>query len=167
MASVGLDTGHGAVPVCEGRDAVHEDPESGEGVWGLHDTVEGKRHGEEEDDDGTGGFGVGEGGDGHVAECTGINEKLDTEKEDSSLGLGVGDADNCVEVTGEDDHTGDDHVGKFDDDLGDHEGLPRVSLAGTLSDLIQRSLGNEVGHNLEAKLVSFSFAHVGSVGHTC
>ncbi len=74
------------------RDAVHEDPEAGEGEGRLKDTVEGQAHGEHEGGDIAGCFCVGESSDHHVCECRCEDEELDEEKQDEALALGGRDA---------------------------------------------------------------------------
>jgi len=84
---VDLRRHHGCDPVGERRDAVHEDPEAGEGLGGLHDTVEGQREGEDERHDCRGGLCVGHGRDAHDGKGAGVDEKLDAEEQDQDLVL--------------------------------------------------------------------------------
>ena len=65
--------------------------------------------------------------------------------------------DGVVEASPDEDSC-EDLVGDLDDDVGDDEGFPGVSFAGPFSDLVERSLRDEMRLNL-SKLV-----HIHSVG---
>lgn len=140
--------GSAANPVGEWGHAVHEDPEAGEGVGGLHDTVEGQREGEEEGDDGTGGFGIRKSGNDHIREGACVDEELDEEKEDETLASGGLHAHNGIVVASVNEHTHEDLVRNFDEDSGKHERLPAVRLAGSFADFIQSALSQEERDNL-------------------
>lgn len=77
-----------------------------------------------------------------------VDEKLDDEKQDEALAGGVLDADNGVVEAGEGEDAREDLVGDLDDDVGDQEGLPRVDLAGALTDFVERALRDEQGLDL-------------------
>lgn len=123
-----LGRDHGTDPVCEGRDSVHEDPESGQSRRRLHHTAESERHGEKKDNNCAGSFGVGKSGNNHLSECAGVDEELNAEQKNGHLTDGARYSDDGVEVAGVNEDTGDNHVGDLDDDVGDQEGLPAVSF---------------------------------------
>ncbi|TKW53776.1 hypothetical protein CTA1_1208 [Colletotrichum tanaceti] len=143
-AAVQLGADDAGDPVGEGGDAVHEDPEAGQGGRGLQDAAEGQAHEHEQGDHAGGGLGVGEGGDGHVGEGAGVDEELDGEEQHQDLAGGGLDADDGVVEAGPDEEAGEDLVGDLDNDAGEHEGLPGVGLAGPLADLVEGALGDEV-----------------------
>jgi len=63
------DREHGVDEVCEGRDAVHEDPEAREDGWGGEDTAEYQAEGEHQVCDVSARFGGLNRGDHHACEC--------------------------------------------------------------------------------------------------
>lgn len=136
-------------PVGEGTGAVHEDPETREGIGGLQDTTEDNGHHREDDDDRGGSVSIGHGNNGHVCECTGVDEELDDEEKNKTLALRILDSDNGVVEAGKDEDTSDDLVWDLDDNVGDDESLPGVRFAGTLADFVERSLGDKEGLNLK------------------
>lgn len=121
--------------VCERRDAVHEDPETWEGLWGSEDTTEDEREGEDQVSDVSSCFcGVHTRYD-HVCERRGEEEEGEHEEEEEGAALrdGVGRDGVVVEaygvVVGKEEEDGTEGVpGKFDDDVADHEDLPAVGL---------------------------------------
>ena len=73
--------------------------------------------------------------------------------------LGVTIQTNRVVPAEEDENSHERVPWKFDDDVRKHERLPGVSLAGTLTDLVQSTLGDEVGHDLLDELTKDSHQH--------
>ena len=63
--------------VCEGADAVHEDPEAWEGGGGLHHAVECECHGVHQRGDVAGCFCVGKSRDQHLRKCAREDEEFD------------------------------------------------------------------------------------------
>ena len=93
---------HAVDEVGQRADAVHEDPEPGQRLRGLHDAIEGEDEREHEGGDVAGGCGIGEGGNEHLRKGAGEDEELHAEEEDEALALGGLDAVDAVVVGGVD-----------------------------------------------------------------
>jgi hypothetical protein len=133
-----------ADPVCEWRNAVHEQPKSRELAGRLQDTVEQDAHEGEQGDEARCCFGVGQRGDSHASECRRVDEQLHHEQEDQALTFaGLVCADDGVVEACKGEHAGEDAVGNFDDNVGDHESDPGVCFAGALARLVERALSDE------------------------
>lgn len=157
------DAEHAVDEVGEGREAVHEDPEVGELAGRGDDAAEDEAEGEHQVGDVAAGFGVGDAGDDHVCESGGEEEELQREEEEEGAALvgGAGgggvvlQADGVVEAD-EDDDGHESVPGEFDGDVGDHESLPGVGSAGSLTDLVKRALCDEMRHDLLHELTKDS-----------
>ena len=157
---------HAVDEVGEGGDAVHEDPEAREGGGAGEDAAEDEGEGEEQVADVTRGFGVFDAGDDHVGEGGGEEQEGPDEEEHQGaalVDLVGGDrvavhADGVVE--GEEDDDGHEGVpGEFDDDVGEHEDLPRVGFRGAFAGLVEGALGDEVGEDLLHELPEDGHEH--------
>ena len=141
--------------VGEGRDAVHEDPEAGQlGRAGEH-AAEDQAQREHQVGEVAGRLGAVHARDDQVRERRREHQELPDEEEHQAAalrhrarGYGVVVQANGVVPAEEDE---DAHQGvprEFDDDVGDDEDLPGVRLGGPLTHFVQRSLRDEVGHDL-------------------
>ena len=129
--------------------AVHEYPEPGQGLRGLHDAVEGQRQRKHESGEVSGCFGVGESGDKHLRKGTGEDEELGGVEEDEALALGglVGAEDGEV-IGGEDENAEEELPGEFDDDVGGEEGGPGVGFGGAFAGFVEGALEEKARHDL-------------------
>lgn len=73
-----------------------------------------------------------------------VNQELDSVKHDQNLANRALNADDGIVEASPDEDTSDDLVGDFDDDVGEHECLPGVGLAGAFADLVEGALCDEV-----------------------
>ena len=157
---------HAADEVGEGRDSVHEDPEAREhGRAGEH-AAEDEAEREDQVGDVSARLGRLDAGDDHVGEGTGEEQELEDEEEHQPAALvhGVGGFRVAVQADGvvpadEDEEGGERVPREFDDDVGEHEGSPGVSLRGAFADLVEGALGDEVGHDLLGELAEDSHEH--------
>lgn len=150
---------HARDEVCEGRDAIHEDPEPGEHVGASEDTAEDEGEGEEEIGNVAARFGGFNTGDDHTGEGGREEEEREDEEEHeaATLGDGAGGFRVVVEADGvipgdEDEQAGNSVPGEFDNNVGQHEGAPVVSFRGAFAGFVEGTLGDEVGHDLLDKL---------------
>ena len=157
---------HAADEVGERRDAVHEDPEAGQDRGAGEDAAEDEAEGEDQVGDVAAGFGRLHARDDHVGEGAGEEQELEDEEEHqaAALGDGVGGHRVAVEADGvvpadENEESGERVPGEFDDDVGEHEGFPGVSLGGAFADFVEGTLGDEVGHDLLGELAEDRHEH--------
>ena len=146
---------HGADQVREGRDTVHEDPEPGHGLGAGEDTAEDQAEGEEQVGNVTTGLGGLETGNHEVGEGRGEPHEGEEKQEHQTATLGdlVHGLRVAVETDGVvpaevHDGTHERVPGKLDNDLGEHKDLPAVDLGRALTDLVERTLDDEVRHGL-------------------
>lgn len=173
-----LDIGADDVSVCdargehtgdevgEWRDAVHEDPEAGQGLRAGEDAAEDEGEEEEEVSDVAAGFGVFDAGDDHAGEARGEEEEGEHKEEHEGAALvdGVGRFGVAVEPDGvvpcdEDEEAGESVPGEFDDDVREHEGAPGVYFRGPFARFVEGALGDEVGHDLLDELAEDGEEH--------
>lgn len=146
---------HGADKVREGTDAIHEDPEPGHGFRGSQDTAEDQAQTEEQVGDVAACFGRLKTSNDEISEGGGEQHEGDQEQEHESATLGslAGGGSVCIKpdgvVPGDEHQSGHEGVpGELNNDLREHKDLPAVDFGGTLADLIQGALDDEVRHSL-------------------
>lgn len=157
---------HAGDEVGEGREAVHEDPEAGEGLRAGEDAAEDEGEGEEEVRDVAARFGVLDAGDDHAREAGGEEEEGEDEEEHEGAALvdGVAGFRVAVEADGvvpcdEDEEAGEGVPGQLDDDVGEHEGAPGVGFRRPFARFVEGPLGDEVGHDLLDELAEDGEEH--------
>jgi hypothetical protein len=157
---------HSVNEVCEGRDAVHENPEVGEDGRRRQDATEDKAEGKHELRNVAGGFCRLNRSYNHGCEG-GCEEKEFPDQEEHeatafsyvSGRYSVFVQSDGVVPTEEDQDCHKRIPGQLDDDVGDHEGFPGVCFGRALARFIQGALGDEVGHNLLNKLAEDGEEH--------
>jgi hypothetical protein len=144
-----------AHPVGKGADPVHEDPKARERCGRLHHAAEESAHQGQENHDAAGSLRIRKCCNRHVGKCAGIEKELESEEEDEALLYGTlsGTENWKVEACVNEDAS-DNLEGNFDDDIGNEEGFPGVSLAWAFSNLVELPLGDEEGLDLVNKFNS-------------
>lgn len=98
---------------------IHEDPETGQCLWGLHDTVKGQGERKKKRCDVAGCFCVGKCSDEHVCKGRSKDEELDAKQEDEALAFGRLDTIDWVVVGAEYKYTQQDLIRNFDHNVCD------------------------------------------------
>jgi len=150
---------HGRHEVREGRDAVHEDPETGKLVRGRENTTEDETEGEEKLGKIAGRLSRRHTGDHHVGEGASEDHKSQDKEEHESAAFS-----DCVSRGGvvvksyrivpsyKDKEAHEGVPGQFDDDICEDEDLPRVGFGGPLAHFVKGTLSDEVRHDLLDKI---------------
>ena len=157
---------HARHHVRKGRKTVHEDPEARERGRLSEDTTKDEAEREHQVGQVTTSLGGVETSDNHVRECRSEEQEHPRKEEELEATEGNGVGILCVLVQAnrvvpaeEDEHSHEGVPGKFDNDVRDHECLPRIRLGRTFADLVQSTLGDEVRHDLLDQLTEDCHQH--------
>ena len=146
---------HAVHEVGKGRDAVHEDPEAGQGGGAGEDAAEDQGQREQQLRNVAGCLSCLDASDDHVGKGGSKHQEGPDQEEHKCAALvhlSVGDgvfvhADRVIPAKEDDD--GHQRVpGQLDDDVGRDEDFPRVRLGRALADFVQGALHDEVRHGL-------------------